>query len=481
MMGGSEQSALSDDGGRFRFDRLSPGRYTLGASLRDQSSAPAEAVLTGDDAQEVQLVLSEGAVVRGIVTGLPDAQLAGVNVSAQGRDYFATTRTAAGGSFELAGVPEGVLTLRAGAGDFLSGSRSASATVTIAPGQAEAAAEIVFEQGFRVDGHVTRGGRPVTDAMVSALPEGGERRGANGRTDEAGAFVLEGLQEGRYTVMANSLSGGAPIRRTVDVAGDTTVDLEAPPARLAGTVVEAESGRPLGDVQVRMEEEDAGRRFASLSSTDSSGRFAFEDLEPKSYRVSFQKPAYQVETRELAAAEESDVRVEMRRGEGIALEARDGLFGTPLRGLFVRAADGSGQTAFSGSVALDSEGRGEVPSLKPGVYELRAESSGYAPVTLPGVAVPSRTVTLTLTPGGALEIQVGAQTLALPQATARLIGADGRVYMWNAFTPDGKIRLGSPVRTLENVAPGRYTLQVEGGVGRDVTVTEGGRAVVSLP
>jgi hypothetical protein len=58
----------------------------------------------------------------------------------------------------------------------------------------------------------------------------------------------------------------------------------------------------------------------------------------------------------------------MRRGEGIALEARDGLFGTPLRGLFVRAADGSGNPVFSGSVVLDSEGRGEVPSLKAGVY-----------------------------------------------------------------------------------------------------------------
>ena len=40
MMGGGEQSALSDDGGRFRFERLNPGRYSLGASLRDQSSAP---------------------------------------------------------------------------------------------------------------------------------------------------------------------------------------------------------------------------------------------------------------------------------------------------------------------------------------------------------------------------------------------------------------------------------------------------------
>jgi protocatechuate 3,4-dioxygenase beta subunit len=480
MMGGGEQSALSDEGGRFRFERLNPGRYTLGASLRDQSSAPVEAVVTGDDAQEVQLVLSEGALVRGVVTGLPENLLAGVSVSAQGRDFWANTRTAAGGTFELNGVPEGVVTLRANAGDFLTGSRSASTTVTIGPGQAEAAAEIVFEEGFRVDGHVTRGGRPVTDAWVAAFPEGGGLRSANGRTDEAGAYALEGLEAGRYSITANT-QGGAPIRRTVDVSGDTTVDLEAPPARLAGTVVEAESGRPLGDVQARIEDEDGGMRFVNAITTDSSGRFAFEDLEPKRYRVSFQKPAYQVETREIAAAEESDVRVEMRRGEGIALEARDGIFATPLRGLFVRALDSAGQSAFAGSVSLDSEGRGEVPSLKPGVYEVRAESSGYAPARLPGVAVPSPAVKLMLTPGGSLEIRVGPQTLTLPQPSARLLGADGQVYMWSAFTTDGKIRLNGPVRRLENVVPGRYVLEVEGGSRQDVEIREGMPTTVVLP
>ncbi len=480
MMGGGEQSALSDEGGRFRFERLNPGRYTLAAALRDQSSAPAEAVVTGDDAQEVQLLLSEGAVVRGLVTGLPDAQLAGVNVSAQSQDYFATTRTAAGGTFELTGVPEGLLSLRANAGDFLTASRSASTTVTIAPGQAEAAAEIAFEQGFRVEGHVTRGGRPVPDAMVMAFPEAGSRRSASGRTDDAGGYAIEGLEEGRYAITADA-QGGGPIRRTVDITGDAIVDLEAPPARLAGAVVEAESGRPLGDVQARIEDEGGGMRFVNVATTDSSGRFAFEDLEPKSYRVSFQKPAYQVETRELAAAEESDVRVEMKRGEGIGLEAHDGIFATPLRGLFVRALDGAGQTAFAGGVSLDSEGRGEVPSLRPGAYELRAESSGYAPVVRPGVAVPSSTIPLVLTPGGSLDIQAGPQTLALPDASGRLVGADGHVYMWNVFTSDGKIRLTNPLRRIENVVPGRYVFQVEGGVSREVAVTEGGRSVVTLP
>jgi len=412
------------------------------------------------------------------VSGLPDAQLVGVNVSARGRDYFGSTSSGPGGSFELAGVPEGVVTLNASAGDFMTSTRSASATVTIAPGQLEAAAEIRFEQGFRVEGHVTRGGRPVAEAMVSANAESGSGRGAMARTDDAGAFALEGLQEGRYRISA--MGQGAPIQKTVDVAGDTTVELEAPPARLSGVVVDSDSGRPLADVEVRVEEGDAGMRMMLGATTDSSGRFVLEDLEPKRYRVSFQKAAYQVESRELAASEESDLRVELRRGEGLSLEARDGMFATPLRGLFVRVLDASGNTAFSGSVTLDSDGRGEVPALKAGSYELRAESSGYAVAVVRGVAVPSRAVSLLLTPGGALEIQAGPQTLALPQPEAVLAGADGLPCIWNPFTTDGRIRLSGPARTLENVPPGRYTLRV-GGASREVTITEGGRATVALP
>ena len=40
------------------------------------------------------------------------------------------------------------------------------------------------------------------------------------------------------------------------------------------------------------------------------------------------------------------------------------------------------------------------------------------------------------------------------------------------------VRDGKPEKAL---APGRYTFEVDGGVRREVTVTEGGRAVLSLP
>jgi 5-hydroxyisourate hydrolase-like protein (transthyretin family) len=478
------RSALADEAGRFRFERLNSGRYTLSASLAEQSSEAAEAVVTADEEQQVQLSLGAGALLRGVVSGLPEALMSTVRVSASSRDYFSDTRPAAGGAFELPGVPEGTLMLQATAGDFLSSTRTASTTVTIAPGQAEATAEIAFEQGYRVDGRVTRGGRPVADATVFASPEApsaGRARAASARTDETGAYALEGVAEGTYVITAMAQDSG-PIRRTVTISGDTTVDLEAPPARIAGAVVETGTGRPLSEVTVRMEQEGgAGMRFATMATTDSSGRFGFEDLEPGRYRVGFQKAAYQVEERELVAAEDAaDTRVELRRAEGLELSARDGIFGTPLRGLFVRALDASGRASFTGPVVLDSEGRGEIPALRPGVYELRAQSDGYAAASLPGVSVPSSALALTLTPGGALEIECGPQTLALAKPVARLL-RDGRPHAWSVFAADATIPLSPIPRPLENLAPGRYAVVVDGGASREVTVTEGGRAVVALP
>jgi hypothetical protein len=90
-------------------------------------------------------------------------------------------------------------------------------------------------------------------------------------------------------------------------------------------------------------------------------------------------------------------------------------------------------------------------------------------------------VKLVLTPGGSLEIRAGPQTLALPRPAARLLGAEGQVYMWSAFTTDGKIRLNGPVRRLENVVPGRYVLEVEGGSRQDVEIREGMPTTVVLP
>jgi protocatechuate 3,4-dioxygenase beta subunit len=484
--GGDSRSATSDSAGRFRFERLTPGRYAVTASLSGQTSSPVEAVLIGPEgAQDVTLQLDGGARISGVVSGLPESSRSGVMIMASGPEGFvASSQTGTDGAFEILGVPAGSTVLRATAGDFVTGSRTATDLVEIVAGQAEAIAEIVFEAGFRVEGHVSRGGQPWPDAVVSASPQGGSGSSASARTDAAGAYVLDGLGQDSYSLMAMSFSGGgAPIRTEVEVAGDMTVDLEGALARIAGTVVEAGSGRPLGDAQVLVEDSESGPRILGMAAaSDSGGRFALEGLEAKTYRLRVQKPAYQTETLEIGAAEDADVTIELRRGEGIGLVARDGVYGTPLRGLLVRLVGSRvGGTAFEGPLSLDSEGRGEIPSVAPGSYELRVSSSGYAPVVAPGVNVPSPALTLALTPGGTLELRAGPQTLARPSASGRILREDGSTYYPWVFSPDGVIRLAGVVRRVENVAPGRYRFVGEGFPPRDFEIAEGGTSSVSLP
>jgi Carboxypeptidase regulatory-like domain len=282
------------------------------------------------------------------------------------------------------------------------------------------------------------------------------------------------------------MGGGGPIRKTAKVTGDMTVDLEAPPAKIAGQVVEAESGRPLGEAMVRVEQgggAGGGGPFAMMAAeSDSGGRFTLENMEPRSYRVSVTRPSYETETRDIVATEDSDVTIPLKRGEGVGLVVRDGIFATPLRGAFVRVVDAGGATVFMGSVSLDSEGRGDIPSLRPGRYDVRIGADGYAGTVLRGVPVPAPPLTVALTPGGMLEIQSGSQTLAMPNASGRLLDSAGGVYYTSPFSPDGVIRLGgSPLRRLDHVAPGHYTFALEGGLRRDVDVREGGSAGIVLP
>lgn len=483
---GDVKTAVSDAQGRFRFDHLTAGRYRVVASLRERSSPPQDVVLQASEAKDdVQLQIQAGATLRGLVTGLAQAARANVNVTATGPDsYFAATRTGTDGAFALEGVPSGTILLRATAGDFLSGSmRSASTSVAVPDGQPEVQAEIEFEVGHTLSGSVTRGGQPVAAAFVNASLRGGGG-GASARSDDSGGYRLEGLAPGSYTLSAQSAQGSARVQQ-LELEGDLSLDIQIPLARLAGTVIEAGSKQPLADVVVQADSGDAGGagpRLVRGASTDSTGRFAIEDLEPKAYVVTARRSGFLFEQRQLTAAEQGsdDVVIELQRGEGIGLQAKDGIFGVPLRGLTARVLDAAGASVFMGGVTLDSEGRGEIPSIKPGQYSVTVDASGYAPATLT-LGVPAPNVVVALTPGGALEIRAGQATLAGGPVTLQVLDGAGRPYVYSLFGPPGRVVVSTPTRLLENFAPGRYTLVPPGAKPLSATIVEGGRALLDLP
>ena len=120
-----------------------------------------------------------------------------------------------------------------------------------------------------------------------------------------------------------------------------------------------------------------------------------------------------------------------------------------------------------------------MPSLPPGSYALRAWTSGYAPADLGSITIPSHPLSVSLTPGGALEIRLGAESLARSELTGRLLRPDGSAYALHGA--DGVLRLNQPLVRLPNVAPGRYSFVTDTGVTQAVDIVEGGTAQLTLP
>jgi hypothetical protein len=481
---GAGPTATSDDVGRFRIPHVAAGRYEVAGAVRGRRTAAAEVILqAGESRENLVLSLAAGARIHGTVTGLPATLRGNVRVTASGADgYAASTAASADGVFELAGAPPGPIDLRATAfaGDGSVTTRSASAHVAVPEAQDEVTAQIVFEPGFALAGTVTRNGQGVGGAIVSAAMGGGGPRSA-ATTGDSGAYRIEGLLEGTYVVMVLPAGlGGTPRTQEVAVSGDTTLDIVIPSARVGGVVLDAATRQPLADASVQLGVREASRGPRGVT-TDSNGRFAFEDLDTSPYTLIVRRTGFELATREVTPSEggSDDIVVELARGPGIAVEVRDAALGVPLRAVQVRVTAGGG-VVFTGGVPLDGDGRGEIPSLPPGRYEVALYAGGYAPAFV-GVTAPAAPIVVPMTAGGAIEIHAGPAALASGPLALRILTAAREPYAFSPFAADGRLTVSGSVRRLEGLGPGAYVLDVEGGEARPFDVRAGDLTVITLP
>jgi len=495
---GGGQMTTADATGHFHFDHLGAGRYSVSAGLNGKSSNLAEFVLqAGDSKSDLVLSLSAGSTIQGTVSGLPDAMRSGATVMATGvQSFFANTKVGADGSFSVTGVPAGPVTLRAQAGDGLGTSRSATKQVTASDDLPILQTEIVFDEGFTLSGHVTRSSQPVANAMVVANLQGGGGRQATTRTDDGGSYTLVGLQEGSYTVTAMGdplAGGGSQVRQTISLTNNQSLDLVFPTAKVAGTVTDADTKQPLADATVSLASAAGTGSVAMqrMATTDSNGHFQFTDIVPQAYTLNSQKTDYQFDKRSLTAADDGtseNVSIELARGQGIGIVVRDGLYNVPMRSVMARVLDGNKATVFTGSIALDTSGTGEIPSLKPGGYSAFVNASGYATTYLANVTAPSQQpVPITLTPGGSADIAVGPKSFVKGILRGTLKTSAGVPYPYTLFNTDGRISITADAsgqtgfRRLANLAPGSYVLTLDGGGGTTFNINEGGVTPVPLP
>jgi hypothetical protein len=473
--GMGEESTRADAAGGFLFEHLKPGRYRVSAKSNAGGTSSKEVVLA--ESQRLDGVLLEmqgGAVIRGTISGLPAGRLGGVRIFATGENYDENSTTGDDGRFELRDVPAGVVRLYAMT-SFPS-SRTTSKSVEVPAGAGEVPVEIVFEGSSRLAGRVTRREKPLSGIFVTATsetPAAGDTRSST-QTDENGQYALEGLADGNYQVQ---LSGG--YRRNFAVSGDTNGDIALPAVSISGVVTEAGSSDPIEDASVQAESGSETSAFAmKRAATDSRGYYSIDDLDSASYQVTARRQGYELKTQPASVGSSSvEMNFQLARGEGLAVRAVDGLTGLPLRDLRALAYTSNRTVAFSGGISLDSEGKGEISSLAPGIYSLYLFSGGYAPRSIPSVQVPSPTLAVPMTPGGRLEVRTETPV------AGRIVDSGGATYLFDAWRLDGRISAGPPATVWDNISPGSYTLLTSGPSGDKsypFSVTEGRTTTVEV-
>jgi large repetitive protein len=481
--GGSRATAGPD--GRVRFSHLSPGRYSLAAGTAGRRSKPVEVSVEADQARDdVRVVIGGGATVLATVTGLPPDQRKRVVVWVGGAGVYYSGKELPDGRFEARDVTPGVVQVYArlsGEMDTSGGSVTRQLTV---PEEGTVEVELPFEGGFTLTAHVARDGQPAEGVNVSAFPtihDAGTFGSAI--TDASGTCRLTGLRAGTYSVMAHTFTGSsAAAEQKIEVSGDRTLEFVLPSGRMAGRVVSSGSGQPLADAQItiRSSTTDGSFGFTHDATTDSAGRFQLSGLPDGPLSLRAQRKGYLVETRSVTADSPDELVIELARGDGLDVTGRDGLLGTPLGSFYVRILDGAGAEFSTSYVSLDSAGRGEITSLKPGAYSMIASSTGYAPAAFDGVSVPGPALAVTLTPGGTLDIEVPAARLKSGPLACRVASARGLPLALRQWGKRGDLSLAGASTHLTNFPSGSGTLTCPGFAPAAFTVSEGGVARVSL-
>ncbi|HEX6864648.1 MAG TPA: carboxypeptidase-like regulatory domain-containing protein, partial [Thermoanaerobaculia bacterium] len=288
-------SARTGADGRFAFDTLRPGWWTVRASAPDLPSADSERrmIRSGESAEELEIVLRRPpGVVTGRVLLHGGAPAAGALVSTVGEGVTATV-SGGDGAYRLEGVEPGPQTVYA----ELEAGRSVSAELEVAPGENPLDLTLEPDDRREVRGRIVGpGGEPVAGAEVYDSLGGASTSAADG------SFVLR-LKDGGYRLTADREGyGPAEGRVTVDGGPVEGIVLRLPRAgsirgRLLGLSREA-----LADawVEVRLTGNTSRKSRADLQ-----GAYLLEGVPPGSWKVSAWSRSQSAEGRvELGAGED---------------------------------------------------------------------------------------------------------------------------------------------------------------------------------
>jgi hypothetical protein len=430
-------SVPTDPRGAFSL-RIPDGRYHLLAEVEGRPAALALEVQPGP--AEVLLVVADGERLQGRVVdalgGVPRARVTVMSLAPVRR--LREVESDETGAFEVEGLPAQArhgLWARAEA----HGER-----VLLVP--ASRPATVPLPCTLRVEGRVLERGAVAPGARVWS------RAGdVEARADDAGHFVLEGLDCGRAELYAESATGVG--QRVLEALGADTSGLELELEAAGGLhvrVVEARSGRALAGASVESPASPEARWRE-----EGVGHFRAAPLLPGSHVLLIRAPGHGAVQRTVTVDAGPATQLEVTLQPESVLAGR--ILGPEGLGMEGARIDLTGPgRGGAPEVRTGADGRFEVRELTGDRYDLRVERPGYLPV-MREVRLPrTEPLELTLWPAAAVAVKVyGARGAPVEEASVSLtLVGEGRGEMVREEGTDarGGVHFGGLV-------PGSYKVQ----------------------
>ncbi|MGK3974114.1 carboxypeptidase regulatory-like domain-containing protein [Sorangium sp. So ce118] len=488
--------ARSDAEGRFRLDRLPPGRYKLAARALGKVGQARESVLlgVGQTSSEVVIEVHPARVVAGRVEIAPEGApctLGHVGLLSEANGAGEIAAVEADGSVLFEGLLRGSYEVLVSCVQHVS--EPSYAALEVGDSDVE---DLVWtvRAGLTIRGRVVDSDKNPVRAQVHAYaPAMMGSRGAPGAlasTEADGTFALKGLSPAKYMVMARPVSQAEPVPVEVELRDDHAPEVTIVVDRggaIEGTVTD-EDGKPVAGVEISIVGTQPGAAVGMMmrpppirmATSLDDGSFAQAGLPPGDYRVSVSEgPPVPVPGPPGAEPPGVRARVEAGKSARVTLVAarRNGEIhgrvvdeiGEPVTDAFVHAeretegpappgASNAGRArwgALSRSAVLtDPEGKFAIASLRQGTYTVHAYRQGGGEAFVEHVS-PGDSVTVTLKPAGAISGTVTVASGKVPeQFTVRaadqatmLFRSESFAFTGGSFTigdlPEGKYEVST--------------------------------------
>jgi len=310
----------TDQNGEYHIG-VAPGTYKMNANApgysgewyneqADAANANDVLVAPGATVTNINFTLAHwGGGISGTVTDAANAPIEKAVVKvwaapdstkppANARPFFASTSTAADGSYTLQGMPPGEYIVAAGGGKFLlqfyqnAPDISTATRVAVQNGQTSSGIDFALALGGSIRGTVTDAATnaPIPYAFVSTRGMTTSSLEHGARADQNGVYTIEGLASGEYTLFA--VAGkyvGEYYNGVTDPALATPVTVTAPaattgidfalaaaphhPIKYAGSVRDAGNGQPIALTLIEAINPVNGKSF--VTTTDVFGAYDF--------------------------------------------------------------------------------------------------------------------------------------------------------------------------------------------------------------